>query len=213
MSRVFHEPVVCTMAVQAKFRTGYALRILTAFCVLASRAATTEAQNEPTASTGTSPAPVNACALLSPAAVSAVTDFPANPGIRRDSGYESNGSYSSTCVWTLEREKSGTDQNGPLGGRSFVILNVMRWPDGSGLAQSFLQAFHEAAAIGEIPREPAPRDYGDAALWWGDGLAVRKGDVSFGISVFIPGITPGHPGELEERLAPEILRQLEQPAE
>jgi len=201
------------MADMAKFQPGDALKLLAAICVLGSWSATAGAQGAPTDSTGTGPAPINACALLSPAAIAEATGFSAQPGIRRDSGYESNGSYSSACVWILEREQIATDRNASLGGRSFVILNVMRWPDGSGLADSFLQAFHEAAASGEIPREPTPRDYGDAALWWGDGLAVRKGDVSFGISVVIPGIAPGHPGEFEERLAPAILRRLEQPTE
>jgi hypothetical protein len=199
------------MTVQAKFQPSEARRILTVLFALGSWSVTTVAQNEPAASTDTRAAPINACALLSLTAVSAAIGFPANPGIRRDSGYESNGSYSSSCVWILERDISESNQNAALGGRSFVILNVMQWPEGSGLADSFLQAFREAAIKGDIPREPTPRDYGDAALWWGDGLAVREGDVSFGVSVVIPGVAPGHPGEFEERLAPEILRQLVQP--
>lgn len=155
------------------------------------------------------PTPINACALLSSAAVSEATGFTAHPGDRRDSGYESNGSYSSTCLWILERENSSFDQAAPLRGRSFVILNVMSWPRGSGLADSFLQAFREAADRGEIPSEPSPRDFGDAALWWGDGLAVRKDDVSLGISVVIPDREDSHPGELEGRLVSVILQQLE----
>lgn len=85
----------------------------------------------------------------------------------------------------------------------------MRWPEGSGLARKFLEAFHEAATTGEIPSEPTVREFGDAALWWGDGPAVRKDDVSFGISVVLPGDMPDYSGELEARLAPEILRRLE----
>ncbi|MDZ7644361.1 MAG: hypothetical protein U5K76_09235 [Woeseiaceae bacterium] len=170
---------------------------------------TTEAQGESDDSIKSRPPQINACALLSSAAVSEVTGFAAHSGKRRDSGYQANGAYSSTCVWILERDTPDTNQTSALGGRSFVILNVMRWPEGSGHARNFLGAFYEAAASGEIPSEPAPREFGDAALWWGDGLAVRKGDVSFGISVVIPGIQPDQPGELEGWLAPKILRRLE----
>ena len=105
------------------------------------------------------------------------------------------------------------DQPAFLRGRSYVILNAMRWPEGRGLADTFLQAFRDAAAIGEIPSAPASRDYGDAALWWGDGLAVRAGDVSFGLSVVLPHAERGYPGEFEERLAPAILRQIAESAE
>lgn len=156
------------------------------------------------------PDPINACDLLSPSAISAATGIGARPGVRRDAGYTSDGAYSSSCVWMLEREQTNPDAAAPLGGRSFIILNAMRWPEGRGLADTFLQAFRDAAAAGEIPREPQARNYGDAALWWGDGLAVQKGDVSFGLSVVMPGVEPGHPGEFEERLAPAILRQLGQ---
>lgn len=197
------------MAVEVKFQMREACMLLAACCILGSWSASGDAQGVPITLPEERPAQIDACALLSPAAVSAATGFPANAGIRRDAGYEPNGSYSSSCVWLLEREISDAGQNAALGGRSFVILNAMRWPAGSGLADSFLQAFRDAAHRGEIPREPVPRNYGDAALWWGDGLAVRMDDVSFGISVVLPGISPARPGEFEERLAAEILLQLE----
>ena len=199
------------IAVQVKFQMRGFCNRLVACCILGSWSASAGAQDEPITSPDERPAEIDACALLSPAAISEATGFPAKAGIRRDAGYESNGSYSSSCVWLLERENADASQNAALGGRSFVILNAMRWPAGSGRADSFLQAFRDAADRGEIPREPVPRDHGDAALWWGDGLAVRMDDVSFGISVVIPGISPSRPGEFEERLAAEILRNLEHP--
>ena len=161
----------------------------------------------------TRPAPINACELLSAAEISAATGIAAQPGTRRDAGYTSDGAYSSSCVWMFERENTPADNSAPMAGRSFVILNAMRWPAGGGLADTFLQAFRDAAASGEIPRAPVPRDYGDAALWWGDGLAVRTGDVSFGLSVVLRGVETGHPGEFEERLAPAILRQIAESTE
>ena len=86
------------------------------------------AHSEPVAVSGFTETQVNACSLLSTAAVSELTGYPANPGSRHYSCYESNGSYPSTCVWELERENSGSNSATPLGGRSFVILNVMQRP-------------------------------------------------------------------------------------
>jgi len=156
-------------------------------------------------------AEIDACSLLKPAEISQAIGFPVDEGRRRDEGHQNNGSYSSACVWVVQRgEGNQIDPTRPLGGRSFVILNAMQWPAGSDKARTFLQAFHDAAARGEIPNQPAPRKFGDEALWWGDGLAVRKGDVSFGVSVFIPGTKAASPGQREERLAPHILRRLGQ---
>jgi hypothetical protein len=49
---------------------------------------------------------------------------------------------------------------------------------------------------------------GDEALSWGDGLAVRTGDVGFGISVFIPNLSNTVADDLEQQLAQRILRHL-----
>lgn len=149
---------------------------------------------------------VNACALLDTAEIEEALGLRVGAGLRSDSGYESNGSYSSTCLWPIAPDR--TDDAAPDGGRRFVIVNAMRWPDGSQRAGSFLDSFREAAAMGELPATPSVRDFGDEALWWGDGLAVVKGDVSFGVSVFMPGTRPEKPGAIEEKLAPHILRRL-----
>lgn len=156
-------------------------------------------------------ADINACALLSPTSISQVIGFPVEAGVRRDTGYAPDGSYSSTCLWMVERERAAAaDPTVPFGGRSFVILNVRKWPDGSGLADTFLQTFQEAAEKGDIPGDPSPREFGDAALWWGDGLAVQKRDVGFGLSVVMPGASSKYPGEREEELAPQVLQRLEE---
>lgn len=196
------------MTVPARLRVFGAGNALAVTGILAGWIAAAHATGEPGDAVETRPAPINACELLSPAAVAEATGSAAQPGIRRDAGYTSEGAYSSSCIWILDGDNTATDHAAPFGGRNFVILNAMRWPEGSGLADTFLQAFHEAAAIGEIPGAPVSRDYGDAALWWGDGIAVRTGDVSFGLSVVLRGVEPGHPGEFEERLAPAILRQI-----
>lgn len=152
---------------------------------------------------------IDACSLLTTAQISRVVGLPVSEGVRRDQGLQQDGSYSSACVWVLRREAARPeDPLAPLGGRSFVILNAMQWPAGSGLARTFLEAFHAAAAKGEIPSKPVPRQFGDEALWWGDGLAVRVRDVSFGVSVFLPDGPPRSAGSFEEKLAPSILQSL-----
>jgi hypothetical protein len=167
-------------------------------------------------SSGSAAAEINACDLLEPSEIEAAIGLPVNLGARDDSGLVSNGAYSSTCVWTVRLKSDSPDLTKPLGGKSFVILNVMQWPSGSGLAHTFLDAFREAAASGELPSKPVMRMLGDEALWWGDGLAVRKGDVSFGISTFLPHLKrQPRPrlGAMEERLASRILRRIEQRAD
>jgi len=150
---------------------------------------------------------INACELLTPAEISAAIGLPVDKGRRQDEGIARDGQYSSTCFWTIEPGKA-PDQTAPGRGRRFVILNAHRWPAGQDMAKKFLEAFHESADQGVIPNPPVPRKFGDDALWWGDGLAVRKGDVSFGISVFMPKRGEARTSILEEKLAPQILKRL-----
>lgn len=151
---------------------------------------------------------INACELLTPAEITAAVGLPVDQGRRQDDGMSRDGQYSSTCFWTIEPGKA-PDQTQPGKGRRFVILNAHRWPAGQDLAKKFLQAFHESADKGVIANQPVPRKFGDDALWWGDGLAVRKGDVSFGISVFMPKRGEARTSAMEEKLAPHILKRLD----
>ncbi|GFE83608.1 hypothetical protein GCM10011487_56080 [Steroidobacter agaridevorans] len=151
---------------------------------------------------------INACELLTPAEITAAIGLPVDQGRRQDEGMSRDGQYSSTCFWTIEPGKA-PDQTAPGRGRRFVILNAQRWPAGRDMAKKFLQAFHESADQGVIANQPVPRKFGDEALWWGDGLAVRKGDVSFGLSVFMPKRGEARTSALEEKLAPQILKRLD----
>jgi hypothetical protein len=146
---------------------------------------------------------IDACELLDAGQIAAVIGQPVERGVRRDAGMESNGAYSSSCVWLLSAEKSLPRP------RSLVILNALQFPSGSGRAHEFLDTFREAAESGVLARAPAPRRFGDDALWWGDGLAVRRHDVGFGLSVFLPKSPDARPGAREERLAPLVLAQLD----
>lgn len=156
-----------------------------------------------------SPLEINACELLTSAEISTAIGLPVDNGRRQDEGMSRDGQYSSTCFWTIEPGKA-PDATAPGKGRRFVILNVQRWPAGKDMAKKFLEAFHESADKGIIPNKPAPRKFGDEALWWGDGLAVRRGDVSFGISVFMPQRGVPRTSQVEEQLAPHVLRRLDQ---
>jgi len=129
---------------------------------------------------------VNACSLLSADEISAIVHFQVEPGLRKDNGaIESgpyDGAYSTTCLWKAS-EDSANDPRLPLGGARFVILNVMSWPAGSQRAARFLHSFRDAAEDHTISSKPVPLTIGDESLWWGDGVAVRKGHAGYGISV------------------------------
>jgi hypothetical protein len=150
--------------------------------------------------------PIDACSLLRTAELEEAVGQSVAAGVRSDSGYVPNGSYSSTCVWQITLYAGNPDDRRPPGREQFVILNAMQWPDNSGLSGAFLDSFRDAAARGELPTEPVRREIGDEALWWGDGLAVRKGDVSFGVSVFVPDKKSS--GAIEEKLANHVVRKL-----
>lgn len=155
-------------------------------------------------------ATVNACELLQPSEISRLLGGFAAEGVRRDAGMESNGAYSSSCVWVLHASKPAQpDAKLALRGRDYVMLNAMQWPAGTGKAGSFLQSFHEARASGVLTGDLVPKRFGDEALWWGDGLAVRRRDMSFGLSVRRIAATVAAPGAAEEQLAPLVLRRID----
>ncbi|MET0291721.1 MAG: hypothetical protein ABW136_05095 [Steroidobacteraceae bacterium] len=146
---------------------------------------------------------IDACALLKAEQIADVIGQPVEAGVRRDSGLEENGAYSSSCVWLLTAEKALPRP------RSLVILNALQFPYGSGRAHEFLDTFREAADSGVLANAPVARRFGDEALWWGDGLAVRRHDVSFGLSVYLPKSPAAKPGAREEQLAPLVLAQID----
>ncbi len=161
------------------------------------------------AQAGTGDATINACTLLQPAEIGRVLGRGIEAGRHVDYGIETNGAYSSSCVWMLAPVAG--ERAAPqavLGGRSFVMLNAMQWPAGSGQAHTFLDSFREAQASGVLAGPLSPRRFGDEALWWGDGLAVRSRDVAFGLSVHVAG-DPHSPGAATERLVAQVLRRVE----
>lgn len=158
--------------------------------------------------------PADACALLTDKEVASTMKLEVMPADRRDDGaldsrpgYE--GAYSSTCLWRVVDDKDAENIDLPMNGMRFAILNAITWPKDSGKAANFLQSFHEAAEHEIIPSKPiALQGIGDDALWWGDGVAARVGDVSFGISVFLQNGDKDTQRAMEEALARRIAGRL-----
>ncbi len=157
-------------------------------------------------------APINACSLLTDAEVAAAIGAKVTPAQRKDEGDISEssgvkGAYSSTCFWKVISDKPDNPDK-PMGGATFAILNAMQWPVGSGEAKKFLEGFYDAAKQGVIDQKPVQLKIADDAIWWGDGVAVRKGDRSFGVSVFWPDKKREERRTFEEALARKIAPRL-----
>lgn len=160
------------------------------------------------AATSATPAPMNACALMTPGEVSMLLGMPVTAGMRHDEGLTSVGAYSSTCIWKVRNARlQAHDPNASLGGVDFAILNTFSWPSRSAAA-AFLQSFRSAADKHEIPMRPVALDIGDEALWWGDGVAVRKGAVSFGVGVVVNSADRTQRRGWEESLARVLVGRI-----
>jgi hypothetical protein len=151
----------------------------------------------------------NACSLISPADIASVTGGQVKPGERNDSGVVDQGGYSATCLWKIEGLPKLPEKDGePFGGTPFVMLNTIDWPAGSGMAKKYVNDFRDAAKQDLIPSTPIEvKTIGDDSLFWGDGVAVAKGDVSFGISVHVGNDKKAEQG-MEEALARKIAPKL-----
>ena len=151
------------------------------------------------------PTSTSACSLIDKDAVAAVVGGKVEAAEPNDSGTTDDGAYSSTCVWKVTGGAPLPQKaNAPFGGAAFAMLNTITWPAGSGLAKKSLDDFRDAAKQNLIDMEPVPVQAGDEALWWGDGVAVRKGDVSFGVSVHV-GTDKKAEQAMEEALAKKIV--------
>ena len=158
------------------------------------------------------PPAINACSLLTDAEVAAAVGAKVSPGERMDSGAgegtPDSPVYSATCLWRIVSDKPvANDPNLPMGGISFAILNAMQWKVGSDHSKKFIESFFDAAKSGVIDNTPVKLKLANDAIWWGDGVAVRKGDRSFGISVHVPGEKAKEQAR-EESLAKKILPRI-----
>ena len=150
----------------------------------------------------------NACSLISPADIASVTGGQVMVGERNDSGAVDQGGYSATCLWKIDGLSKLQKEGEPFGGAPFVMLNTIDWPAGSGMAKKYVEDFRDAAKQDLIPSTPVEvKTIGDDSLFWGDGVAVAKGDVSFGISVHV-GTDKKAEQQMEETLARKIAPKL-----
>jgi hypothetical protein len=147
----------------------------------------------------------NACTLIAKEDVAAIVGGTVEAAERNDSGKTEDGAYSSTCLWKVTGlAPLPAKPDAPFGGASFAMLNTISWPAGSGQAKKYLEDFRDAAKQNLIDRKPVPVQAGDEALWWGDGVAFRRGDVSFGVSVHV-GTDKKAEQAMEEALAKKIV--------
>jgi hypothetical protein len=155
-----------------------------------------------------SPAPVNACALLSAHDVAAETGLDVGAGRRDDQGVTDKGAYSSTCVWIAPLAPGATpDPRAPFGGASFAMLNVIAWPNGAAGAKSYIQDFRDAAKSDLLDSQTTDVAIGDEGLAWANGVAARKQAVSFGVSVRLASPSAAV-RDMEEALAREVTARL-----
>lgn len=157
---------------------------------------------------------IDACALLLDDEVRSAVGRDIHRGERHDAGEFEWGdkpaklSYSSTCLWRIGfGEEASPDPGSSLADTSFVMVNAIRWSAGSEGAKHYLQSFKEAAEDSVIDQAPNPLDIAEEALWWGDGVALRKGGTSVGVSVHLPGERQKERA-LEEYLAKIIASRL-----
>lgn len=154
------------------------------------------------------PQPIDACTLLTRSELSTLLGMPVEAGVRHDDGLTSEGAYSSTCIWKVRNERLlKHDSNASLAGADFAILDVFSWSSRRS-AETFLQSFKTAAERNLIPMHPVALDIGDDGIWWGDGVAVRRGAVSFGISVVLHSADRDKRRAWEESLAEDILARI-----
>jgi hypothetical protein len=151
----------------------------------------------------------NACTLIAKEEVGKIVGGTVESAERNDDGKTEDGAYSSTCVWKVTGLPAlPAKANAPFGGASFVMLNTITWPAGSGMAKKYLEDFRDAAKQDLIDQAPVPVQAGDEALFWGDGVAFRRGDVSFGVSVHV-GTDKKQEQALETALAQKIVANVD----
>ncbi len=154
------------------------------------------------------PQPIDACGLLMARDLSTLLGMPVEAAERHDAGVTRQGAYSSTCLWKVRNARLRLhDPNATLGGADFAILNVSSWLSSEG-AKTFVQSFWTAADNHEIPTRPLALHIGDDSLWWGDGVAVQKGTVSFGVSVVLNSADRDQRRAWEESLARKIVDRI-----
>ena len=132
-------------------------------------------------------AAVDACALLTVEDFNAVFDRTFNadkPGPSGGGG--ANQGAMTSCAWVSPGAEVAGKPMASLNNTYFINLITWSWPVGSGGGDSYMNSFVEAAKTFNQPA-PVPVTLGDAALWGGKSMHVKKGDVTMTLSLKGPG--------------------------
>ena len=142
-------------------------------------------------------AEIPACPLLSDDALAEAFGKPVTAAEQPPSGGGPGAGRMTTCLWT--------PADGGLG--ATVSLIVWSWPPGHPGAAGYLEAFRAS----EYADRPVPETIaiGDDAVWDGDRLHVRKGDVSFTLATSLNALDPTPDARPRlETLAAEVVARL-----
>jgi hypothetical protein len=132
---------------------------------------------------------IPACPLLTVDEVGTTLGVAVEAAEQLPSGGREGGGRMTTCLWT------------PAGGRLGATLSlvVWTWPPGNGRALGYLAALREATT--EFPDRPPPDTLavGDDAVWDGDRLHVRLGEVNYTLATSLNALdaTPDAKAKLQ----------------
>ena len=155
--------------------------------------------SEESGKSGTVAASLDACALLTVEDFNAVFDRTFNadkPGPAGGGG--ANQGAMTSCGWASPGAEVAGKPMASLNNTYFTNLIVWSWPAGSGGSEMYMKSFVDAAKTYNQPA-PVPVSLGDAALWGGKTIHVKKGDVTMTLSLTGPG------DEATKRAAAESL--------
>lgn len=151
--------------------------------------------------------PIDACKLIDKSQLVRILNEDVSDGRREDDGYTSDGAYSSTCVWKIVPRGESADSEQAAASHEMILLNAFRWIDNQA-SRKYLAAFVNASRDGTIAHPIERVALGDESLWWGDGLAVRVGNISFGVSVWRPAYDVAVRKQLSQELAKEVVNNV-----
>lgn len=139
-----------------------------------------------------SAATIPACPLLAPTEITEAFGTPVVADEQEPMGGETGAGRMTLCLFTPEGGRLGAT----------VALTVWAWPAGHPGAAGQMTASADSPAA-------APLSIGDGAVWDGDRLTVRKGDVTFILATSLNALdaTPGTQAGLEA-LARMVVERL-----
>jgi len=144
-------------------------------------------------------ASLDACALLTVEDFNTVFDRPfnADESVLSAGGGAKQGAMTS-CAWTSPGPEVAGKPMASLKNTYFINLIEWSWPAGSNGGERYMKSMVDGAKVLDQP-VPVPVTLGDAALWGGKTMHVKKGDVTMSLTLTGPG------EEAAERAAAESL--------